>query len=191
MLETSSLEDDSTKKQENEVGGMVANLFWFLDLIGLFIVVVVLMQTFVYRSMHVEGNSMQPTLQPKNNVGVSDLFYEPKHSDIVIINTMDLFDKTIIKRIVAMAGQTVRIDDDGEVFVDSVKLSEPYLAKGVKTARHGFPAQTVVVPDGCFMAMGDNRPGSSDSRDFGFFKYNQIIGKAFVRWWPLNKFKFF
>lgn len=189
MSESSNSELMNGSDEDKKVG--MANLFWFLDLTVLFIVVVVLVHTFCYRSMHVEGDSMQTTFQPKDNVGVSDLFYEPKYSDIVIINTNDLLGRTIIKRIVAMPGQTVRIDDDGEVFVDSVKLNEPYLKKGVKTARHGFPAKTVVVPDDCFMAMGDNRPGSSDSRDFGFFRLDQILGKVFIRWWPFNKFKFF
>lgn len=187
--------DSSTSNEgvvnENESGSFIANVFWFIDLITLFVVSVVLMQTFCYRSMHVEGPSMQNTFQPKDNVGMSNLFYEPKQFDVVIINTKDLIGKTIIKRVIALPGDTIRIEN-GDVFVNDVKLNEPYLKKGIKTFRRGsFLEEMVTVPEGYFFALGDNRPVSSDSRDCGFFRLDRILGKVLVRWWPLSDFKFF
>ena len=183
-------ENNETLEVENGTSPFVANLFWFLDLIGLFVVSVVLVQTFFYRSMHVEGKSMQNTFQPKDSLGVSDLFYEPKQFDVVIINTKELLGRTIIKRIIGLPGDTIRIEN-GDVFVNDVKLNEPYLKPGIKTFRNGFSEGIVPVPEGYFFALGDNRPGSSDSRNYGFFKLSKIVGKVCFRWWPLSKMRFF
>lgn len=186
-----NLKAKSYENLNDNKNDFLENVFEIFNLVGFCLVFVVIIQTFFVRVLHVEGDSMQSTFQPNNAIGISDLFYEPKNSDVAIINTVDLSGRTIIKRIIAMDGQTIRIDNDGEVYVDDVKLHEPYLDRGVKTARKRLPDGIVKVPKGYFFAMGDNRPGSSDSRDFGFFRLDQIVGKVCFCFWPPNNIRMF
>ncbi len=191
-----NIENEEELNNSEKKFDLVSFFFNLLDYVKWFFIVIVFTQTFFYRALKVQGESMQNTMQPEQNIGVSDLFYFPKQFDIVIVNTFDLLGANIVKRIVAMEGQTVDIKN-GKVIVDGVELDEPYVKQGTKTEK--FPhsvnpahlSYPLVVPKGYFFAMGDNRPGSSDSREFGLFKFSQIIGKVLLIWWPWSDFRIF
>ena len=154
---------------------------WVQSLVGSVLVVVAIF-TFVIRMMGVDGHSMLNTLQHGDRLLVvnSMLYHDYKYGDIVILRKDGVFDDDpIVKRVIAVEGQTVDIDfADGIVYVDGEALEEDYIREPTYTAEGTeFP---LTVPEGSIFVMGDNRNGSSDSRDYrlGTVDTRYVIGKA-------------
>lgn len=154
---------------------------WVQSLVGSVLVVVAIF-TFVIRMMGVDGHSMLNTLQHGDRLLVvnSMLYHDYKYGDIVILRKNGVFDDDpIVKRVIAVEGQTVDIDfAEGIVYVDGEALEEDYIREPTYTAEGTeFP---LTVPEGSIFVMGDNRNGSSDSRDYrlGTVDTRYVIGKA-------------
>lgn len=154
---------------------------WVQSLVGSVLVVVAIF-TFVIRMMGVDGHSMLNTLQHGDRLLVvnSMLYHDYKYGDIVILRKNGVFDDDpIVKRVIAVEGQTVDIDfAEGIVYVDGEALEEDYIRESTYTAEGTeFP---LTVPEGSIFVMGDNRNGSSDSRDYrlGTVDTRYVIGKA-------------
>lgn len=154
---------------------------WVQSLVGSVLVVVGIF-TFVIRMMGVDGHSMLNTLQHGDRLLVvnSMLYHDYKYGDIVILRKDGVFDDDpIVKRVIAVEGQTVDIDfAEGIVYVDGEALEEDYIREPTYTAEGTeFP---LTVPEGSIFVMGDNRNGSSDSRDYrlGTVDTRYVIGKA-------------
>ena len=154
---------------------------WVQSLVGSGLVVVAIF-TFVIRMMGVDGHSMLNTLQHGDRLLVvnSMLYHDYKYGDIVILRKNGVFDDDpIVKRVIAVEGQTVDIDfAEGIVYVDGEALEEDYIREPTYTAEGTeFP---LTVPEGSIFVMGDNRNGSSDSRDYrlGTVDTRYVIGKA-------------
>mgnify|MGYP001036542847 CR=1 FL=1 len=154
---------------------------WVQSLVGSVLVVVAIF-TFVIRMMGVDGHSMLNTLQHGDRLLVvnSMLYHDYKYGDIVILRKNGVFDDDpIVKRVIAVEGQTVDIDfAKGIVYVDGEALEEDYIREPTYTAEGTeFP---LTVPEGSIFVMGDNRNGSSDSRDYrlGTVDTRYVIGKA-------------
>ena len=154
---------------------------WVQSLVGSVLVVVAIF-TFVIRMMGVDGHSMLNTLQHGDRLLVvnSMLYQDYKYGDIVILRKNGVFDDDpIVKRVIAVEGQTVDIDfAEGIVYVDGEALEEDYIREPTYTAEGTeFP---LTVPEGSIFVMGDNRNGSSDSRDYrlGTVDTRYVIGKA-------------
>ena len=154
---------------------------WVQSLVGSVLVVVAIF-TFVIRMMGVDGHSMLNTLQHGDRLLVvnSMLYHDYKYGDIVIQRKDGVFDDDpIVKRVIAVEGQTVDIDfAEGIVYVDGEALEEDYIREPTYTAEGTeFP---LTVPEGSIFVMGDNRNGSSDSRDYrlGTVDTRYVIGKA-------------
>ena len=154
---------------------------WVQSLAGSVLVVVAIF-TFVIRMMGVDGHSMLNTLQHGDRLLVvnSMLYHDYKYGDIVILRKNGVFDDDpIVKRVIAVEGQTVDIDfAEGIVYVDGEALEEDYIREPTYTAEGTeFP---LTVPEGSIFVMGDNRNGSSDSRDYrlGTVDTRYVIGKA-------------
>ena len=154
---------------------------WVQSLVGSVLVVVAIF-TFVIRMMGVDGHSMLNTLQHGDRLLVvnSMLDHDYKYGDIVILRKNGVFDDDpIVKRVIAVEGQTVDIDfAEGIVYVDGEALEEDYIREPTYTAEGTeFP---LTVPEGSIFVMGDNRNGSSDSRDYrlGTVDTRYVIGKA-------------
>lgn len=186
------------KKQNKE--SFKVSLFDWIDVVATSVIIVVLIFTFFFRVVTIDGDSMLDTLISGEKVIISNIAYTPKQGDIVVIsrNTDNSLDPTeyatpIIKRVIAVAGQTVDIDhEQGIVYVDGVALSEPY-TKTPTTARIedeiDFP---VYIPDNCIFVMGDNRNWSLDSRSErigqnGMIDVRHVLGKAVYRIYPASK----
>jgi len=120
---------------------------------------------------------------------ISYRFKEPKYGEVVVFKAPKNEDYDYIKRLIGMPGDRVVIRD-GRVYVNGQLLDESgYLDASVKT-RPGIYAKgglSITVPSGAYFALGDNRDNSSDSRDWGPVPVENIVGKAWVRYWPLNK----
>ncbi len=174
-------------------------IFEWLGIIVAALVSVVVVFTFVIRLATISGDSMLNTLHDGEKIIISDLFYEPKYGDIVVIsrniaNTTsgsDASNGPIIKRVIATENQIVDIDSEkGIVYVDGVALKEKYVCTHTRqTGQVTFP---VVVPEGCIFVLGDNRAISLDSRyssigDNGMIDKRYVLGHAIFRIWPLNR----
>ncbi|MBQ0097393.1 MAG: signal peptidase I [Oscillospiraceae bacterium] len=143
------------------------------------LVVVLILLTYVFRLIDVDGTSMEPTLINTDKVVVTDLFYTPHDGDIVVISHGEEYQKPLVKRVIATAGQTLKIDyEKNEVYVDGNLLQENYIqGETIKGNNENIPE---VIPEGKVFVMGDNRPISLDSRyhEVGLIDVSSIIGKA-------------
>ena len=160
---------------------------WVQSLVGSVLVVVAIF-TFVIRMMGVDGHSMLNTLQHGDRLLVvnSMLYHDYKYGDIVILRKNGVFDDDpIVKRVIAVEGQTVDIDfAEGIVYVDGEALEEDYIREPTYTAEGTeFP---LTVPEGSIFVMGDNRNHSDDSRNsqLGTVDTRYVIGKAVFLLFP-------
>lgn len=150
---------------------------WLNSIIVAFVIVVVLL-AFVFRLIDVDGTSMEPTLIDTDKVIVTNLFYHPHNSDVIVISHGEEYSKPLVKRVIATAGQSLRIDfDKNEVYVDDVLLDEYYIQGETIKGNTEIPE---VIPEGKVFVMGDNRTVSLDSRyhEVGLIDETSIIGKA-------------
>ena len=135
---------------------------------------------------------MFPTFKNKeyiltNLVGMR--FSDPQRGEVIVFHSPVDKEKDYIKRVIGTPGDTVSVKD-GDVYVNGTKLDEVgYLDSSVKTYGGAFlqdGADPITVPEGQYIVMGDNRPYSSDSREWGLLKKEEIIGKSFFVYWPVN-----
>lgn len=151
------------------------------------VLAVVLIFTFVVRLIGVDGHSMVPTLQNGDRlaVAVGVLAGKYRAGDIVVLRKQSFLDEPIVKRVIAVEGQTVDIDfATGSVEVDGKVLNEPYINE--LTFRSDGTEFPLTVPEGSVFVMGDNRNHSNDSRDvrLGTVDTGYIIGKAVLLLYP-------
>ncbi len=141
---------------------------------------------FLYQPVKVEGTSMMPTLQDQERVFINKFVYklEPiERGDVVVFRYPRDPSKSYIKRVIAVAGDRVRIDA-GVVYVNGHHLNEDYVPRMYEDVR-SYP-ETIVPPHSYFM-LGDHRNLSNDSRDFGPVDEDFIYGKAVFGYWPVEK----
>lgn len=151
--------------------------------------VVVLIFTFLFRIVMVDGRSMQPTLQDQDRVITVSLFYQPAPGDIVVVTQPNAMNHSLIKRVIAVEGQTVFIDPEtGDVSVDGKVLTEPYIMEKINPSKIGDMKYPLTLKEGEVFVMGDNRNNSSDSRDsmIGIIDERYILGKAVLRIFPIS-----
>lgn len=178
-------------KEEKSVSRLKLEICEWMELLVKTIVVCVLIFTFIVRVIAVDGYSMEPTLQDKDKVIVSNLFYTPRQFDIIVLHSDYYKEQPLVKRIIATEGQTVKIDfEAGNVWVDGVLLDEPYISEDTHR-QLDFPGE-LTVPEGHVFVMGDNRNKSNDSRDsnVGFVDVREIFGRVYFVVYPFSDFGF-
>ena len=146
--------------------------------------------TFVGQRTRVDGRSMMNTLHDGDNLIVEKLSYrfsDPKRFDIIVFPPTGK-KEYYIKRIIGLPGETVQIDENGNIYINGELLEENYGAETIQNP--GRAANPITLGDDEYFVMGDNRNNSKDSRseEVGNVKRSQIIGRAWLRIWPLNKF---
>ncbi len=177
-----------------------------------------LIKTFLFQAFYIPSGSMEPTLQISDRVLVNKLSYdlhEVNRGDIVVFEappTASEAYKDFVKRVIGLPGETVEFPGDGEVYIDGRRLNEPYLPDGVSTCmpsstcphtgedekqdlptKCGAPASGkdgCVVPRGHLLVLGDNRENSQDGRFFGVIEEDTIVGRVFIRIWPVGDIGF-
>ena len=174
-------EEDTVQEINLNKSGAVAAVFDWSRSLLLTLVAVLVVMTFLFRIVKVDGVSMESTLIDTDKVVVTDLFYTPSDGDVVVISHGESYDAPLIKRVIATAGQTLKIDfEKNEVYVDGVLLKEDYIQG--KTVMGDLSESEIpsVIPEGKVFVMGDNRSVSKDSRyrEVGLIDQNDIIGKA-------------
>lgn len=178
---------------------MLGCLLEIAETLALTLIIFFVIQTFVAQPYKVQQRSMQHTLEPDQYVLVDKLtprFDTYKRGDIVVFTPPDDWiqeDNTpFIKRVIGLGGDTVDIRD-GNVYINDIKIDEQYLYAEPPSSP---PQPTTVlgdehrwvIADGDVFLMGDHRANSEDSRTFGPVAVSQIIGRAWLRYWPLNTF---
>ncbi|MDE6518934.1 MAG: signal peptidase I [Ruminococcus sp.] len=208
--------EQNTKENIKKKGNVVKDIIDIAESTIATIFVVVLIFTYVLHPVNIVGHSMLPTLnstakdEDTDKIFMSTVFFDVKYGDILVIDKMENYlldssgnayipessaiNECIIKRVIAVGGQTIDIRD-GHVYVDDEMLNEPYINEPDSTADLSDGAFTgqypITVPDGYYFVMGDNRNHSTDSRarSVGLIKKDQIYGKALVKYYPLNEFR--
>ena len=148
------------------------------------------LHTFVTQVYAVSGHSMEPTLHDGERVVVDKIrpaLGELQRGDLVIFVSPEDPSKNLIKRIIAIAGDKVELIGD-QVFINGVPLQEDYIHRTLFPDR---PGEVTVVKPGHLFMLGDNRPQSRDSRQFGIIPVESIRGKVLMRLWPLDEFTIF
>ena len=161
---------------------------WMQSLVSA-LLVCVLVFAFLVRIIGIIGSSMEPSFSNGDSVVISNLFYTPKQGDIIVLRKLAFQEEPIIKRIIAVEGQTVDIDfEKGIVYVDDQPLSELYVADLTLTPID-FDGK-ITVPNNCIFVMGDNRNNSTDSRSsqIGCVDVRYVMGKVLLRLLPINEF---
>lgn len=148
---------------------------------------------YVGQRTQVEGRSMEPTLEDGNNLIVDKIsyrFHDPERFDIIVFPFQ--YDKNTfyIKRIIGLPGETVQIDDEGNIYIDGEILAEGYGKEVIENP--GLARELITLGDDEYFVMGDNRNNSSDSRDpaVGNINRKDIIGRAWLRIWPFDEIGF-
>lgn len=201
ITDSQPIEEHEKDNQSVRTAKVSKDLFDWVDTVVIALISVVIIFTFFFRIATIVGPSMQNTLYSGERVVISNLFYEPKYGDIVVIsrNINNNFDKPIqgnepiIKRVIATEGQYVDIDfAEGIVYVGPdlahmTPLKEPYTK--APTTRYFDVEFPLYVEEGRVFVLGDNRNDSLDSRDssIGIVDERYILGKAICRIWPFDR----
>ena len=148
--------------------------------------------TFVGQRTEVDGSSMEPMLSNGDNLIVDKITYrfrDPQRYDIIVFPFKYQENTYYIKRIIGLPGETVQIDEQGNIYIDGEVLPENYGREIIRPDTVGIATNPIVLGEEEYFVMGDNRNNSTDSRTeiVGNIKREDIIGRAWVRIWPLNK----
>jgi signal peptidase I len=157
-------------------------LLWVRDL-AVAAVASVLIITFLYQPVRVEGTSMLPRLEDRDRLFINKFVYHftaIDRGDVVVFHYPRDPEKSYIKRIIALPGDSFRIDH-GRVFVNGTRVPEPYVPPEYRDNRS---VDEMILPPDNYFVMGDHRSISSDSRDFGLVDRSLIYGKAIFVYWP-------
>lgn len=151
-----------------------------------------LLITFVGQRTEVDGTSMEPMLSHGDNLIVDKISYrfrDPQRFDIIVFPFKYTENTYYIKRIIGLPGETVQIDEKGNIYINGEILEENYGREIIKPEYIGIAAEPIVLGEDEYFVMGDNRNNSTDSRTeiVGNIKRDDIIGRAWVRIWPLSK----
>jgi signal peptidase I len=173
-------------------------------LIGGALLIAILIKTFLFQAFYIPSESMTPTLNVGDRVLVNKVSYrlhDVNRGDIVVFETPPKAKdangeiKDLVKRVIALPGETLETRD-GRVFINGRLLDEPYLENGVKTCAPNSSAgactdiQPTTIPANDVFVMGDNRTASKDSRFFDPIKESSIVGRVFIRIWPITDIGF-
>lgn len=155
------------------------------------LVLTYLVITFVGQRTQVSGSSMEATLSDEDNLIVDKISYrfsEPKRFDIIVFPFEYEEDTYYIKRIIGMPGERVQIDGEGNIYINGEVLEESYGREVMESPGRAWEEITLAEDE--YFVLGDNRNHSSDSRDpsVGNIKRKDIIGRAWLRIWPFDKF---
>lgn len=195
------------KEKKEKTTSLISAVFDWVELFSFALAFVLLLMTFIVRHSPVVGNSMYPTLHENDVLIVSDVAYKPKSGDIVIVQLPSKLHEPLVKRVIAVGGDTVEIDfknwkvsvngkviEEGGISSDetykvnhSYSLMQEYDLKYSKYYSNGIYKKT--IDEGKIFIMGDNRNNSLDSRSSAVGEVDErfIVGEVKFRVWPFGK----
>ena len=199
-------EADETAQANGDHRSTTRSIIEWIAVIGGALIVALVIKTFLIQAFYIPSGSMETTLEIGDRVLVNKLSYrvhDVNRGDLVVFEAAEGEGdcgqpvnqaaataaedgiKDLIKRVIGLPGDVVE-GRDNQLLVNDRILVEPYLDEGVTTSDF----EPVTIPEGCIWVMGDNRGDSRDSRSFGPIDEDHIVGRAFVRVWPLTNLGF-
>ncbi len=182
MKKNSAVEKVKTSTEENPVIEIVKTLATaFILAIGI--------RTLVAEARYIPSSSMEPTLEINDRLIIEKISYRfktPQRGDVVVFSPTDKlkeqnFKDAFIKRVIGLPGETVEVRGE-KVYVNGKALREKYIEEAPE-----YTYGPVTVPQGQYLVLGDNRNNSYDSHYWGFVPRKNLIGRAIVRFWPINR----
>jgi signal peptidase I len=173
---------DSPPPPARQGRGLVGLLREMLETVLPAILIALLINVFVGQATRVEGQSMEPNLHTNQRLVVEKVsyrFHGPQRFDVVVIRVPSQGDELLIKRVVGLPGETVEIRD-GHVYINGDLLEEPFTTEQTRPGRY----TRITVPPLHVFVLGDNRNHSNDSRSFGPVPIENIVGRAWISYWP-------
>ncbi len=185
-------------------GGAYKEIVEWIKALVIAVVLVFLIRQFLLSPFIVDGESMMPNFETGERLIVNKMIYairEPKFGEVVVFDVPEQ-NRKFIKRVIGVPGDQIRIEGD-DLYINDVKVDEPYIKEAIEAAHargelynakgENYPnAQftEMTVPENSIFALGDNRSNSTDSRMIGFVSDKEIVGRADLIFWPLNKLEF-
>lgn len=169
----------------------IAAVFDFLQGIVVVLAVLVMVYLFLVSPQEISGASMEPNFHNGEYILTNKVltkFREPERGDVVVFKSPKNKEVDYIKRIIGLPGDTVKLENN-TFFVNGQQVDEPYLAPDVVVFGGSFLQEggEIIVPPDQYFVVGDNRPHSSDSREFGPIPMEDFIGTVFFRYWPFSQ----
>jgi len=178
----------------NLVKGIIDFVMDILETIAFVGSLFIVIYLFILQPNQVKGVSMEPTFQSGDYILTSKISYKFKpieRGDVVVFNSPKNPNIEYIKRIIGLPGDKIMVKN-GEVYVNDQILPETYISAKTNLWDGGFlkEGEPIIVPDNYLFVMGDNRPRSSDSREFGPIPISSVVGVVIYRYFPPNKMGF-
>ena len=184
--------NDNIEKEEKKSGALreiLSMIGWILFIFCL----VFLVTTYVGQRTRVEGHSLEPALSDGDNLIVDKIsyrFHDPERFDIIIFPYQWEPNTYYIKRIIGLPGETIQIDDEGNIYIDGEVLQEHYGLERIKNP--GSAREPITLGEDEYFVLGDNRNNSEDSRftQVGVIHRDDIVGRAWLRIYPFDRIGF-
>ena len=176
------------KQLKKKLKSVISTSLYFLAVILMTFLII----KYVGQRTEVIGRSMEPTLSDGDNLIVDKLTFrlrDPKRGEIIVFPYRDRSGVYYIKRVIGLPGETIYINEKGNVYIDGVLLKEDYI-KDI-TTDPGIAGEPFALKEGEYFVMGDNRNNSTDSRSpsIGVVRKEEMVGRAFMRIWPITDIK--
>lgn len=182
---------------EPETGGRSSaskfkdSLIELIEFVAIVAAVLVVLRFFIAEPHRVSGSSMIPNFHDGDYIITNKLaknFSTLQRGEVIILHNPRNSDQVFIKRAIGLPGEKIRILD-GQVYINGNPITEPYLPNNLRTSAGSFlsEGEEITVPNDQYFVIGDNRNGSSDSREWGTVQFDLIIGQAWARYWPTSK----
>ncbi len=158
------------------------NVYEFASILVMSLIAICIIFTFCFKISTVVGQSMENTLHNGDTVIINAIENDVEYGDVVVISQPNLYSKVLIKRVIAVGGQTVEFDIySSKLFIDGKEIDEPYIKETMKL--YYTMQKSYTVPEGKVFVLGDNRNASADSRDpnVGFVDERYILGRVLYR----------
>ncbi|WP_240644467.1 signal peptidase I [Paenibacillus paeoniae] len=187
-------------------GGAYKEIVEWIKALVIAVVLVFFIRQFLFSPFIVDGPSMEPNFESGERLIVNKILYtfrEPKFGEVVVFDVPEQGRK-FIKRVIGVPGDKIKLEGDN-LYINDELVEEPYIKEAIEAAHangelyngdgtsYNFPndmVQEMVVPEGKIFAMGDHRDNSTDSRMIGFVDDKEVVGRADVIFWPLDKISF-
>lgn len=188
-IQNQSVTPDVEEEQETKKNGIRKTIISFLVCVVIAVTAAILISCFVANHTTVEGNSMKPGLASGDHLVVEKVSYftgKPKRYDVIVFQYNET--TNYIKRVIGLPGETVRIDEEGKIYINDCAVFDEYGNGVIEDA--GIAKNNVKLGEDEYFVLGDNRNASKDSRssEVGMVKEDQILGKAWLRVLPLETF---
>lgn len=170
------------------------------------LILALLIRTFIIQAFKIPSGSMIPTFEIGDRIFVSKFIYgakipftdmrlpalrQPQRGDIIVFVSPESPNKDFVKRLIALEGETVEIKN-GNILINGKEIEGPMSIRSnyyYNRGDYGKEGEAVTVPKGCYFALGDNSANSRDSRYWGFIPKKNLIGKAILVYWPLQRIR--